>query len=141
MAKKGFNPLIGLYIALPIVGAALGILALRSTGAVSEPEPEPGSCAEWIDRPMMDTALELGTKFILANQKPEGNFNYEYNWRTKTFTQGDNQVRQAGAMWGLGLIYLDTKSPEVQKGLEKALDFFYMYTAELPDGSRFRSTA
>jgi len=49
---------------------------------------------------ILKSSLDLGSNFLINNQKPEGNFNYEYDFVTKKFDMGDNQVRQAGALWG-----------------------------------------
>ena len=93
--------------------------------------PEP------VNRTILDHSLELGTQFMLNHQKPEGNFTYIYDWVKKTYKSGDNQVRQAGAMWGLATIYNDTPNPEVGAAVEKAMDFFAQNSRLTPDGYRY----
>ncbi len=79
---------------------------------------------------ILQSSLLLGSEFMINNQKPAGNFNYEYDFVTKTFPAGDNQVRQAGALWGLSLIYAYNQDPEVKKALDKSLEFFFSFTKE-----------
>ena len=83
-----------------------------------------------INADILNTSLDLGSDFLLINQKPAGNFNYEYDFVTKTFASGDNQVRQAGALWGISLIYAYNQDPELRKALDKSLKFFFEYTRE-----------
>ena len=93
--------------------------------------PEP------LNRAILDRSLELGTQFMLNHQKPEGNFTYIYDWVEKTYDSGDNQVRQAGAMWGLATIYNDSPNPEVGAAVEKAMEFFIQNSRLTLDGHRY----
>ena len=79
---------------------------------------------------ILNVSLKLGSDFLINNQKPAGNFNYEYDFVTKTFAKGDNQVRQAGALWGVSLIYAYNQDPELKKALDKSLEFFFKYTKD-----------
>jgi len=79
---------------------------------------------------ILKSSLDLGSNFLINNQKPEGNFNYEYDFVTKKFDMGDNQVRQAGALWGVSLIFAFNQDPEIQKALDKSLKFFLKYTVK-----------
>ncbi len=89
-----------------------------------------------ISRAALDESLALGTDFLINNQRPAGNFNYEYDWRKKQQTKGDSQVRQAGAAWGLALIYEDSPSARVGEPLRKAVGFFALNSRE-QGGRRF----
>ena len=93
--------------------------------------------SEPLNRAILDRSLELGTQFLLNHQKPEGNFTYIYDWVEKTYDPGDNQVRQAGAMWGLAVIYSATPTPEIGAAVEKAMDFFVRNSKLTPDGQRY----
>ena len=107
--------------------AAVGLIFVISRPAKQGPQPTAmgkGSCADKLDRAMLEKSLELGTSFLMENQKEAGNFTYEYDWKTKTFTEGDSQVRQAGAAWGLGLIMREKPTPELETKLHTALKFF-----------------
>ena len=90
-----------------------------------------------LTRAILDRSLELGTQFMLNHQNPEGNFTYIYDWVKKTYDPGDNQVRQAGAMWGLATIYDDAPNPEVGAAVEKAMDFFARNSKLTRDGHRY----
>jgi UDP-N-acetylmuramoyl-tripeptide--D-alanyl-D-alanine ligase len=90
-----------------------------------------------VDRAQLDESLALGTRFLLANQRPEGNFNYEYDWKTRTQNPDDNQVRQVGAMWGLALLYHAERQPKVAAALDRSLAFFEQHSRVTPAGERF----
>ena len=83
--------------------------------------PTRGYCSIRLTRAELDQSLELGTKFLINHQKADGRFTYEYDWINEIFTQSDSPVRQAGAMWGLALIYQDQPSLEIKAALEKAM--------------------
>lgn len=114
---------------------ALGVLALALGGLtltygerhwlrmVGE-SPTKGACERRLDRTVLGRSLELGTRFLLAHQRPAGNFDYEYDWRRGTLSEGDNEVRQAGALWALALLYADRPSDELAAAVEKGLSFF-----------------
>jgi len=58
-----------------------------------------------LTREILLKSYKLGNKYIINNQKPEGNFNYEFDFVNNEVTGTDNQVRQAGAVWALALMY------------------------------------
>ena len=100
--------------------------------------PGSGKCERHLNRAVLERSLALGTRFLLAHQKPEGNFDYEYDWRKKTLSEDDNEVRQAGALWGLTLLYLGTPQPELAAAIERGLEFFH---AQSRAAKRARCTA
>src|SRR6478752_9614130 len=73
----------------------------------------PHDCSVRVTKNELETSIELGTKYMLAHQKAGGNFDYEYDWKQKTYTNDDSSPRQAGALWGLSLLhaYYGPKSP------------------------------
>jgi len=85
----------------------------------------------------LDTALELGAKFLMSRQKPEGNFHYEYDWKKKENSDDDNSVRQAGTTWGLAFLHAGAPSAELSEAVLKALKFFEQYASEDKHGRRF----
>jgi hypothetical protein len=95
------------------------------------------TCAGNLDREVLKTSLSLGTSYLLNNQRREGNFNYAYDWQTKVLDTADNQVRQAGALWGLSLIYNDNPGPKVEKALLKAMTFFREHSKLDAKGRRY----
>mmetsp|Transcript_19813 Transcript_19813/g.44159 ORF Transcript_19813/g.44159 Transcript_19813/m.44159 type:complete len:705 (+) Transcript_19813:295-2409(+) len=60
-----------------------------------------------LNRQRLDSSLALGLAFLTDHQRPEGNFDYEYDWKTDELSEDDSSVRQAGALWGLSLIFHD----------------------------------
>lgn len=90
-----------------------------------------------LTRDILDRSLELGRKFLLVNQRPEGNFTYEYDFVQRTLPPNDNSVRQAGALWGLGLINQDAPSVETVDAIVKGLAYFDRLSKETPDGRRY----
>ena len=92
-----------------------------------------------LNRDILDKSLQIGTDFMISHQNNEGNFNYEYDWIKGTFTKGDSEVRQAGAAWGLALIYHETGQDIVLKALERALSFFEGHSRVTPNGERYIS--
>lgn len=90
-----------------------------------------------LSRDILNESLTLGTKFLLENQKPEGNFEYEYNFLTRSYREDDNQVRQAGALWGISLIHAENPSEETEAALKKGLAFFREHSQKTNFGGRF----
>lgn len=72
----------------------------------------------------LEDSLNVGTQFLLNHQKEAGNFDYEYDFSTGTLTEDDNQVRQAGALWGLATIYQNNPTDEMAAAIEKGLNYF-----------------
>jgi hypothetical protein len=83
-----------------------------------------------LNRPTLLKSVELGKSFLIANQKTAGNFNYQYDFVKKTLSQEDNQVRQAGALWGLALLYRDFPDEATKEALMRGLDFFFQVTKD-----------
>ena len=100
------------------------------------PEIEKGRCSP-LTREILDTSLDLGTRYILNHQQPDGRFSYIYDWALGSFVPGDSQVRQAGTTWGLATIHHDRPDPEVAAALEKSLAFFEEHSRTMPGGERF----
>ncbi len=73
---------------------------------------------------LLDEAIDLAGHYLLHNQRPEGNFVYEYDWRADEELDRDGQVRQAGALWGLSSLYRERPSPELAEAVERGLSFF-----------------
>lgn len=98
----------------------LGIGAIFITYLFSEPY----FYQRKLNREILDISLQKGTSFLLNNQKQAGNFTYEYDFNNHLYPEGDSQVRQAGALWGLALIHHDKPTKETFVAVDKGLDFF-----------------
>ena len=70
-----------------------------------------------LTRSTLDTSLALGTTFLLNHQKPAGNFDYEFDWISLENSNDDLDVRQAGALWGMALIFHDMSDSPLQQPL------------------------
>jgi len=90
-----------------------------------------------LDRSLLNRTLALGRSFLLNNQKPGGNFAYEYNFATGEDSKDDNQVRQAGALWGMALIHHDSPSAGTLRAVLRGIDFFTTNSVITSDGRRF----
>jgi hypothetical protein len=96
--------------------------------------PARGSCQKRLNRPVLDASIRLGTRFLLAHQRPEGNFDYEYDWRTQELSDDDQETRQVGALWGLTLLYQEDKRPELAAAIERALAYFDEHSRQTKGG-------
>ena len=91
-----------------------------------------------LDRHTLQESLGLGRQFLLNNQRPQGNFNYQYDFVRKWMDPSDNQVRQAGALWGIALTYQYEQDSATKSALEKGLEFFFLHTKPGPtEGTLF----
>ena len=77
---------------------------------------------------ILDSSLDNGIDFLIANQKPEGNFNYEYDFINQKQSNNDNEVRQAGALWSIGFLYRQRPSKNLLETFVKGFDFFKDHT-------------
>ena len=94
-------------------------------------------CEKTLTRDILDESLELGTQFLLNNQKPNGNFNYEYDFVNEAMNEDDNEVRQAGALWGLSLIYNDNPDGTLLPAIKNGFEFFKNCSKESSDGRKW----
>jgi len=84
---------------------------------------------------LLAASFELGSAFLVNWQKPEGNFRYMYDWLEGTWVEDDNQVRQAGSLWGVALCHRYQPRPETKEVLDKGLKFWFDNTVEGPEGT------
>jgi UDP-N-acetylmuramoyl-tripeptide--D-alanyl-D-alanine ligase len=98
--------------------------------------PRAGRCERKLTKDVLGRSVDLMGHFLVAHQKPEGNFDYEYDHGTKTFSSDDNDVRQAGALWGVSLIHHDRPSPELARAVERGLSFFHEHSRKAKGGRR-----
>jgi hypothetical protein len=86
-----------------------------------------------MNREILHESLDMGARFLVRVQRPDGNFRYQYDWLTKMWQLGDNQVRQAGALWGLALCHRYSPTTETREALVKGFDFWLDQTIPGPD--------
>jgi UDP-N-acetylmuramoyl-tripeptide--D-alanyl-D-alanine ligase len=87
-----------------------------------------------LTRPLMLQSLALGCDNLVKNQRPEGNFNYEYDWVARQQSKDDNQVRQAGALWDIALCHQFAPNDQTRAALDKGLAFFFAHDKPAPYG-------
>jgi UDP-N-acetylmuramoyl-tripeptide--D-alanyl-D-alanine ligase len=95
---------------------------------------------EWADPPrdrtltrgILEESLRRGRDFLLANQLPAGNFNYQYDFVTRTLDSSDSQVRQAGALWGVSLLHHHAPEPATRRALDRGIGFLLAHTVPGP---------
>lgn len=140
MMSKSNNTLVIVAMIFVIILAILAVLSNQQTQEKRKTiEPKQvvniqKEKSKLLTRELLNTSLKIGGQNLISNQKPAGNFNYEYNFITNELSKDDNQVRQAGALWGLALIYNDDPTEEKEKALQKSLDFFIKNSKETVDG-------
>ncbi len=72
----------------------------------------------------LERAIALGRTHMVANQKADGTFHYEFHCGTLKARPGDNVTRQAGAVWGLALLFRHAPERDLERALRRSLDFF-----------------
>jgi hypothetical protein len=88
-----------------------------------------------VNRDILTKSLDLGAGFMIRNQKPDGSFNYMYDWLTRTWVPDDNQVRQAGALWGIAICHRYKPSAEAKAALLKGFKYWFDNTVPGPDNT------
>ncbi len=74
-----------------------------------------------LTRADLDAGIDLGGRYLLAAQRPEGDFVYEVDWTTGEESPDDNAVRQAAATWAMALLYRETRDPAYRAALGRSL--------------------
>ncbi len=90
-----------------------------------------------LTRGMLDQSIALALQYLMNSQTPRGNFVYEYDFVENTVADGDNEVRQAGALWSLALAHQDGPSEATARATMRGLEFFKSNSALTPDGRRY----
>ncbi|KNC85932.1 hypothetical protein SARC_01879 [Sphaeroforma arctica JP610] len=78
----------------------------------------------------MTESIELATNYMINAQTEEGNFIYEVDWKTGELTDDDNDVRQAGAFFGLALAFNDKPTSEVASAWRTARVYWQRHSKE-----------
>jgi len=122
---------------LPIRAAMMVSLAATACAAQPATQPAAGTAEDRkLTREILERSLAAGTEFLVQAQQPAGNFIYELNFRNGELPEGDNQVRQAGALWSLALIHQYQPSEKVRGAVARGLDFFKRSSRLVRPGAR-----
>lgn len=87
-----------------------------------------------VDRRTLVLAVEAARAYYLNHQKAEGNFVYSRDILSGEVEDDDNQVRQAGALWGLSALNRDRPTNDTRSAVVRGLDFFFRCTQPLAMG-------
>lgn len=109
----------------------------RQGSAASSVGPMTDSRCAPLTRADLDVGINLGGRYLLGAQRPAGRFVYEVDWMTGRETDDDNVVRQAGATWGMALLYRDVGEPAYQAALDLSLAR-WEETARVEGGRRWQ---
>ena len=71
---------------------------------------------------------------LVKAQKPDGLFNYEYNFISGTYSKKDNIVRQAGAGYGLAEFYFVSRNESVRDAIVAALRAYSSLSVQFGSG-------
>ena len=83
---------------------------------------------ESFEQKIIGSITRQGDWFV-RNQTTAGDFVYERYAATGEVKEGNNIVRQAGALYGLAQLYSYTKDPAIEQTLEKGFGYFRTLTA------------
>ncbi|MDD4097196.1 MAG: hypothetical protein PHC30_00360 [Lentisphaeria bacterium] len=95
---------------------------------LSRPSPPP------LTRAVLVHSLEAARAYYLNQQKADGSFIYGKDMATDEVYEDDNQVRQAGALWGLASLNRDRGNEPTRRAVILGLDFFARHMTVLPTG-------
>ncbi len=87
-----------------------------------------------VTRDTLMQSLNAARKYYLAQQRKDGSFTYALDIATGDKSSDDNQVRQAGALWGLVRLHQAFPTDETRKAIIQSLDFFSKNTRQLDSG-------
>jgi UDP-N-acetylmuramoyl-tripeptide--D-alanyl-D-alanine ligase len=77
-----------------------------------------------LEASLLSEAIEKARIYYLAQQLPAGNFVYGRDVTTNETAEDDNQVRQAGALWGLASLNRDRPTLPTARAVIRGLHFF-----------------
>ena len=87
-----------------------------------------------LTREILMQSLEAARAYYLNQQKTDGNFKYLLDLSDGKTSDADNQVRQAGAIWGLSCLNRDFFNEPTRRALLLGFDFFIRNIKTLPTG-------
>ncbi len=100
-------------------------------GALSVPSASQG--AE-IPLEVVNHRLQLALKYLIKSQRPDGLFNYQYDFIRGKYLDRDNIVRQAGAGYGLAEYFSKTRDTAAKDAIVRALKAYAARSIEYGQG-------
>lgn len=85
-----------------------------------------------MSRDVLEESFTAGSDFLVKWQVEDGHFRYMYDWITEEWVEGDHQVRQAAAVWGLATCYRYRPNASMKTAIDKGLDFWFRQTTPGP---------
>lgn len=89
-----------------------------------------------ITRSNLIQAIEMARAYYLNHQTPDGNFIYALDIANGDIIKKDNQVRQAGALWGLSSLNRDRFNEPTRRAVLLGINFFSSNVKSLPTGEK-----
>jgi UDP-N-acetylmuramoyl-tripeptide--D-alanyl-D-alanine ligase len=129
------------FVAVLALGAGSGVLYSRTIAPKPTTKAAAIDCSAQVTKAELEKSIELGQQYMTTHEKAAGNFDYEYDWKAKKNSDDNNEVRQAGAVWGVSLLYayaLRThKAPELEEGVKRAIAYFDDTSKVTATGGRY----
>ncbi len=89
-----------------------------------------------ITRSNLIQAIEMARAYYLNHQNPDGNFIYALDIANGDIIKKDNQVRQAGALWGLSSLNRDRFNEPTRRAVLLGINFFSSNVRAIPTGDK-----
>ena len=98
-----------------------------------------GDCGPRLTPEHVKAGIDLCATYLVAAQRPEGDFVYEVDWRTgKETVDSASTVRQAGTSWGLAEHAGRTGDEIARRATDRALGYWLGATQDVADGIVYR---
>ncbi len=81
----------------------------------------------------LDEAAHRLADYMIYRQKPSGEFSYQYEPTTDSYSESNNYVRQADAAWGLALYAKQTGDPAATRAADRAVRALTQRVIDLGD--------
>ena len=85
----------------------------------------------------LTSSVTAGREYLLNQQTAMGTFRYQVNFLTGQAADDDNEIRQAGALWGLALIHQADPSEITGMAIMRGVKRFRAWSRRAEDGGKF----
>ncbi|MCB9689543.1 MAG: hypothetical protein H6735_31185 [Alphaproteobacteria bacterium] len=121
---------------------ALGVGAIgwwTTSRGPSGPMHGYGDCGPRLTPEHVKAGIDLCAAYMVAAQRPGGDFVYEVDWRTgKETVDSASTVRQAGTSWGMAEHAARTGDEVARRATDRALGYWLEVTQDVADGVIYR---